>query len=664
MNIQSGSDSKVNTIQKHKEKKNKDKAFLRSLMNAVLREIKYKLNFWTLGITALLIAFSILIVFWKPFPGLEEWTKDYRQRSRLAGMNNLIYPTSALSKFKNNLPLPSSEEYSQCFDVCIITEDEKSIHDLDGTPFSPEEYAQVVYMLQEFGVDVIVFDKLFFEERKKHFARGYENMLKAIERAKDNGINTVVGWKYDIDPDSENNDLKAYGPTADVRALTKKGFINVILSQTDKGVREYSFLYPEGASLAMSAYLSAINPDYSEDVSKIVEYFSKNKNVSESEIAVSQLTVDENDKISKPRTIEFYGKPGTIPVHPFHELIRAFHILYPEYAKCRTYEEKFSKLKEILESGANEELQELLAERAEYVEDIKKLETSKQGKSDEEIETIEANIETLKTDFIDEIDLEIAEIKESLKGVNTNVLEKLDKSSWSTKDQAFFDRLQKSLSRKVAVIGPWTLDSQDLYNVPITTSADAEARMYGVEIHATMIQNLFDIMNSSDPKVLDGFTYPDDSENIEIVIGVVIFTALITMFITPLWSAALMILAAILYWFGASYSFVYNTHFYPIVYPVFAMLSTFVIMTVTKFFATDKQRRQIDGMFKSYVDRKFVDLLKRDPSKIKLGGERKEISVFFSDIAGFSTFSESMEPEEIVEVLNKYLGAMTEIILE
>jgi len=85
---------------------------------------------------------------------------------------------------------------------------------------------------------------------------------------------------------------------------------------------------------------------------------------------------------------------------------------------------------------------------------------------------------------------------------------------------------------------------------------------------------------------------------------------------------------------------------------------------VTKFFATDKQRRQIDGMFKSYVDRKFVDLLKRDPSKIKLGGERKEISVFFSDIAGFSTFSESMEPEEIVEVLNKYLGAMTEIILE
>ncbi|MCD4656149.1 MAG: CHASE2 domain-containing protein, partial [Planctomycetes bacterium] len=662
--MQTNSKTGTKTILELQKKNTGIQNFLQKLIKSIIREIKYKINIWTIGITLILVLFSLSIALWQPFPGLEEWTRDYRQQSRLSGMNNLIYPRSALSKFKNKLPTPHSDKFVNCFDVCIIAQDETSIHMLDGTPFSPEEYGQIIYMLQEFGVDVIVFDKLFFEERQKHFPLGNSNMHNAIRRAKKTGINTVVGWKYEINPDSTDSKMIPFGPTKEIREITKRGFINVVLSPTDKAVRKYSIVHSDGASLAFSAYLSVFNPEYVDAKTAIEQIIAKKEKFPENYIIKSQLTVDAESGISVPRTLEFYGKPGTIPTISFYDLIHAFNLLFPEYAKCEKYDEKFLKFKEILDAGISGELRELLAEREEYIHEISLLEESQKTATGDELRKIQENIKTYREDFLSEVDAAIAEIKAQKPTDSADTISQIDKSRWTTEDKAFFDNLQNSLARKVAIIGPWTLDSQDLYNVPITSASNAEARMYGVEIHATMIQNLFEVMNSNDPDVINGFTYPTNREIITIIVAVVLFAAFLTIFLTPLWSAALIILSAIIYWFATSYAFVYSTHFYPVVYPIFAFLSTFIFMTVTKFFATDKQRKQIDGMFKNYVDRRFVELLKRDPSMIKLGGERKEISVFFSDIAGFSTFSESMQPEEIVDVLNKYLGAMTEIILE
>ena len=69
-------------------------------------------------------------------------------------------------------------------------------------------------------------------------------------------------------------------------------------------------------------------------------------------------------------------------------------------------------------------------------------------------------------------------------------------------------------------------------------------------------------------------------------------------------------------------------------------------------------------MFSSYVSKRIVDELIKDPSKATLGGDRKEITVLFSDIRGFTSFSEKHQPEEVVKLLNEYLGAMTEIVFD
>lgn len=100
------------------------------------------------------------------------------------------------------------------------------------------------------------------------------------------------------------------------------------------------------------------------------------------------------------------------------------------------------------------------------------------------------------------------------------------------------------------------------------------------------------------------------------------------------------------------------------VYPSSALLFGYTSQTAYRFFTEERRARDIRKMFSSYVSKRIVDELIRDPDKAKLGGERKEITVLFSDIRGFTSFSEKHEPEEVVSILNEYLDAMTDIIFE
>jgi adenylate cyclase len=75
----------------------------------------------------------------------------------------------------------------------------------------------------------------------------------------------------------------------------------------------------------------------------------------------------------------------------------------------------------------------------------------------------------------------------------------------------------------------------------------------------------------------------------------------------------------------------------------------------------ERDKRQIKEMFGKYVSPKVVDQILEHPPE--LGGVDKELTVFFSDIRGFTTLSESMTPQELVNHLNQYLTAMTDVIL-
>lgn len=84
--------------------------------------------------------------------------------------------------------------------------------------------------------------------------------------------------------------------------------------------------------------------------------------------------------------------------------------------------------------------------------------------------------------------------------------------------------------------------------------------------------------------------------------------------------------------------------------------------TVYHLVSERRQRLLIKSMFSTYVNPSVVDELVANPGKLVLGGKREELTVLFSDIEGFTTMSQGMEPEEIVALLNEYLSGMSGVI--
>ena len=99
-----------------------------------------------------------------------------------------------------------------------------------------------------------------------------------------------------------------------------------------------------------------------------------------------------------------------------------------------------------------------------------------------------------------------------------------------------------------------------------------------------------------------------------------------------------------------------------IAYPSINILLIFIFVMVYNYAIEERTARKIRAMFSSYVTERVVNELIKNPDMAKLGGERREVTVLFSDIVGFTSFSEKYTPEEVVTLLNEYLGAMTEVI--
>ena len=89
-----------------------------------------------------------------------------------------------------------------------------------------------------------------------------------------------------------------------------------------------------------------------------------------------------------------------------------------------------------------------------------------------------------------------------------------------------------------------------------------------------------------------------------------------------------------------------------------------VILVNGRFYLNEMgQKAYIKDAFGQYLSPTVVADLVKDPDKLTLGGEEREMTAYFSDIAGFSTFSEGMTPTQLVGLLNEYLTAMCDVII-
>lgn len=98
--------------------------------------------------------------------------------------------------------------------------------------------------------------------------------------------------------------------------------------------------------------------------------------------------------------------------------------------------------------------------------------------------------------------------------------------------------------------------------------------------------------------------------------------------------------------------------------PLAALLLATLAMNAVSFLAERRRAQEIRGAFAMYVSRAVVDEMIADPRRLRLGGERRELTLLFTDLAGFTALSERLAPESVAAVINLYLNEMTRIVMD
>lgn len=207
------------------------------------------------------------------------------------------------------------------------------------------------------------------------------------------------------------------------------------------------------------------------------------------------------------------------------------------------------------------------------------------------------------------------------------------------------------LKDRSLIFGATAVGIYDLRNVPI------EKNYPGPEIHVSMLANLLN----------NDFLRAPPKEDVWLPILLVILGAGLTTawsFLGPLSSMALMFCTLgvvtgidfmlFLKW-GILSSFLFL---------ILEIIGIYFAITVYKYFTEERHKRAVKSTFSKYVSPAVVDELLKEPDKLKLGGRKQRMSVFFSDVRGFTTISEKLSPEDLSKLLNRYLSPMTEIVFE
>lgn len=179
--------------------------------------------------------------------------------------------------------------------------------------------------------------------------------------------------------------------------------------------------------------------------------------------------------------------------------------------------------------------------------------------------------------------------------------------------------------------------------------------MYGVEIHANALNTI----------LMNRFLKP-------VPAWINILTLFASIFLTAFIVSRFSTMIAFFVSFsGIFLLFMFQNHlfddfFYMLSFPPSALgiLFTFILVVVYRVMTEEKDKKRIKNMFGKYVCPAFVDQMISSGESPELGGIDRELTVLFSDIRGFTTLSESMTPQDLVDHLNEYLTAMTNTIMK
>ncbi|MFC1541353.1 CHASE2 domain-containing protein [Candidatus Latescibacterota bacterium] len=213
---------------------------------------------------------------------------------------------------------------------------------------------------------------------------------------------------------------------------------------------------------------------------------------------------------------------------------------------------------------------------------------------------------------------------------------------------------------KVVLIGATFPESHDSKITPFYLGTSlfnpSEYLMYGVHVHK----------NIADTIISGQFIQPVRKwQFFFLVLFMSVLATVINYRFRGFIGLFLSVFLIIVYTGAALYLFINNRLLLPLVAPAYATVGINYISVVTyNYLMERKQKTMIKGMFSQYLPGSVVNELIQNPDMLSLGGEERVMSVIFSDVAGFTTISESLSPTGLVELLNEYLTAMSDVVFK
>jgi len=204
------------------------------------------------------------------------------------------------------------------------------------------------------------------------------------------------------------------------------------------------------------------------------------------------------------------------------------------------------------------------------------------------------------------------------------------------------------LENTIVLVGATAPGLLDLRVTPLAKSYP------GVEIHANLISGMLDNTIRYTP------AWAADAQTlVALVLGVLL--ALVLPRLTPVRGAllSLLLVATLL---ASNYWAWEHKWVLPLATLLVLILGLMLLNMAWGFFAETRARRQITGLFGQYVPPELVDEMSQDPSRFNMRSESKELTILFSDVRGFTSISEGLSPQQLSDLLNEFLSAMTQVI--
>jgi adenylate cyclase len=176
----------------------------------------------------------------------------------------------------------------------------------------------------------------------------------------------------------------------------------------------------------------------------------------------------------------------------------------------------------------------------------------------------------------------------------------------------------------------------------------------GVEVQATILEN-----------ALMGQTLTEAGfwQNLGLLTAALVLALPVLVFWHPVRSGVLMIAVAAVVAGASVWMFTAWQQWYLLGSPAVALAASYLAMGTGSYLTEKKRATQLRSAFSMYVSGELVNEIVARPEMLRLGGQRRELTVLFTDLAGFTSVSEKLEPETVADLINLYLNAVTEVIM-